>query len=70
MHINTVTLDIRDVTSYGPTHMTKAKALKTGGKTEPDKFVRMLEALIDTCLTEWDVLGYGFNLTDSGRKDC
>ena len=54
-----VTLDVNNVASYGPIPFTKA--LRTGGKTDPDKFVRMFETLVETCLYEWDLLGYGFH---------
>ena len=50
MEGNVVTLEIPDVVAYDPMPMTKA--LKTGGKTGPDKFVLMFEALVDACLTD------------------
>lgn len=58
-----VTFEIQKVAAYGPVDMTKA--LKTGGKTEPDKFVRMFESLVFICLRECDILGYGFQLRES-----
>ena len=61
-----VTLDIPGVAKTAP--ILHSKALKTGGKTDPDRFVRMFEDVIDTCLAEWEILGYGFATRKKGTR--
>ena len=50
---NQVMLEIPTVAKYGP--VSHSKALKTGGKTDPDKFVLMFESIMDKCIYEWDL---------------
>ena len=43
-----------------------AKALETGGRREPDIFVRMFDEAVNWIEKEWTVLGLGFVLPESG----
>ena len=44
------------------------KALKTGGKAEPNIFVYMFETVLDYLEGEWEQLGIGFHLKSSGKR--
>ncbi|CAK0863583.1 unnamed protein product [Prorocentrum cordatum] len=61
-----VTLDIPGVAQHGPINQTRA--LRTGGKTDPEKFVMMMDEAMSKCALEWDTMAYGFRLLDSGRQ--
>ena len=66
MHTSKVTLNIQDVAKTDPIQMTKA--MKTGGRREPDIFVRMFDEVLQQLEGEWADLGLGFTLPDSGIK--
>ena len=45
-----------------------SKALKTGGESDPHVFVYLFERLLHELEHEWELLGYGFTLRESGTK--
>ena len=60
-----VSLSIPGVASVEDILMTKA--LRTGGKYEPVAFVHMFDSALEALAEEWDVLGLGFKLHQSGE---
>ena len=44
------------------------KSLRAGGRYEPHIFVHMLSVVIDQLVPEWELLGFGFTLKESGER--
>ena len=63
---NLVTLRMPGVATTEPIQM--SKALRTGGRSEPLIFARMFDEVLDAMEWEWELLGVGFSLPDTGER--
>ena len=66
MQGKTVTMHVPGIAKTDGINM--SKALKTGGRIDPLVFSRMFDEILDQLEGEWDALGVGFALPDSGCR--
>ena len=59
-------VSVPDVATTDPFRM--SKALRTGGKVEPDIFIRMFEDIISDLEGRWAEMGVGFELKNTGVR--
>ena len=61
-----VTIEVPGIAKTSPISFTKG--FRTGGTYEPHAFVYMLEAVVDMLVSEWELIGLGFELKRNRGK--